>query len=101
MEDLESQKIINATLRLQSRILYNTNVEQANKLTQFDNQHYAANPAILNPSEAIAERINEVNLGGALNLSDNDKKALYDYLVKQHGKKVLLLSDEDIIDNML
>ena len=101
MEDLESQKIINATLRLQSRILYNTNIEQANKLTQFDNQHYAANPVILNPSEAIAERINEVNLGGALNLNDNDKKALYDYLVKQHGKKVLLLSDEDIIDNML
>jgi len=36
-----------------------------------------------------------------MNLSDNDKKALYDYLVKIHGKKTLLLSDEDLIDNML
>ena len=56
--DLESEKIINATLRLQNRILFKTNVQQADKLTQFDNQHHAANPVVLNTNEAIAERIN-------------------------------------------
>ena len=85
LEDLESEKIINATLKLQNRILYKTNVQQADKLTQFDNQHHSANPVILNTNEAIAERINEVNLGGALTLTDEDKKRLYDHLIKKHG----------------
>ena len=33
LEDLESEKIINATLKLQNRILYKTNTNQADKLT--------------------------------------------------------------------
>ena len=50
---------------------------------------------------AIAERINEINLGGGLTLTDEDKRRLYDYLIKILGKRTLLLSDNDIIDNMI
>ena len=33
-------------------------------------------------------------------MTDEDKKGLYDHLLKIHGKRTLLLSDDDLIENM-